>query len=92
MTLINFMHYIYFGDNEDGYYNLSYQETTGYLKWTPDEAAEKKKQKRMITIKGLLQRQQQRPVEPLPLDLYRSHQKRGTDPSSNKVGFRETVW
>ena len=29
-------HYVRFGDSDDGYYNLSDQEATGYLKWSQE--------------------------------------------------------
>jgi hypothetical protein len=31
-------HFVYFGDKDDGYYNLADQEATGYLKWSQEEA------------------------------------------------------
>lgn len=35
---VEYMHYIYFGDSDDGYFDLTDYETTGYLKWTAEEA------------------------------------------------------
>lgn len=39
---LEYQHFVYFGDSDDGYYNLTEQEDSGYLKWTnPAEGEEK---------------------------------------------------
>ena len=35
---VEYQHYVYFGDIDDGYFNLTEYETTGYLKWSAREA------------------------------------------------------
>ena len=39
---LEYQHFVYFGDSDDGYYNLTEQEESGYLRWTnPAESEEK---------------------------------------------------
>ena len=46
-----YTHYIKFGDNDDGYYDLSDMEMTGYLKWDdPDEVEQQKKKAAVARI------------------------------------------
>jgi len=39
---LEYTHYIHFGDDDDGFYNLTDLETTGYLRWNDNGITEKK--------------------------------------------------
>jgi hypothetical protein len=49
---LEYQHFIFFGDQDDGYYDLTEQEMSGYLKWAQKDAEEEEEQAKKEQIEG----------------------------------------